>query len=288
MTAPLPEPRWRTRATHPRLIVAHSLDQVLKLARIQGGRAPVEYAAYAREHGLSLTREPGRTLEEHRDALQKDVEFYNGRFDAVLYHVLTEADHNRTPQGLPAVPGLKLPWAERSNFLAPQMWFIEKDGVAVNLRAQSQMADQWGGKINLNDYHIDIELLRTEEPTALTGEIYARESVERVIESEQFQERVRNKQLLGMLAPIPSGLDIMKLDFSQVACRVTRAEMVDGVVRGDVELVGPQAEKVREMVYGRDYTFGARIFVGMEKEREDGTKCRYVRNLVTWDIVSAP
>lgn len=294
MNTPLPEPRWRARATHPRLILAHSLEQVHKLARIQGGRTPVEYGTYAREHDLSLPSDTDRSLEEHRDALQKDVEFYNGRFDAVLYHVITESDWNndriRMVQGVPAGPSLRTPWAERSNFLAPQIWFIDKDDVATNLRAQNEVADQWGGKIDLGNYQFDVEVLRLGTPTALTGQIYDREAAETVLNSEGFQKRLKEGLVLGTLGgPLASARNDRPVDFNNVnlhdvALRVNHVELRDDAIIGDIQFVGPQAEAARALTYGEDYVYGLRAVV--VKKIEDGVHYNKIQGIVTWDMVA--
>jgi hypothetical protein len=91
----------------------------------------------------------------------------------------------------------------------------------------------------------------------------------------------------GMVSPRLSDYDLLTLDLSKVACRVTRVEMVDGVVRGDAELIGPRAESVRTLTYGKDYTFGARAMI-QSQEKVDGTTYVRVCNLITWDIVAPP
>ena len=289
-------PRYRTRPTHPRFIVGHSLEQIQKLSRIQGNRELVEYGSYAREHGLSLILgEFTQTAEQFRAALEKDAAFFKERYDITLYHVITPEDYRndriRLEQGVPARPSLRMPWGERSNFLVPQLWFIDKDtGIATNLRAMTQRCDEWDGKIDLNDYLFDVELLRVNEPTALTGQVYDRESVELILTADDFQTRVREGLVMGTLGgPFANNrndrpVDFTNINLNNVAFRVLEAELKDDTVIGSVKFIGPMAEAARALTYGEDFVFGLRGVV--TKTFVDGVAHNKVQGIVTWDMVT--
>lgn len=142
-----------TRNPFPRLIVAQSLEQVYRLAKIQGGPVPQDYIPYAQEKRLSL-RNSGLGMKEALLAMSNDRAFYLLGEEVVLYHIRTDEERAKdaeiTVEGQYVGDLMCTPWAGVTDHIAPQIWYIDKNDVATNLRARFTAPDQWGGKIDLN------------------------------------------------------------------------------------------------------------------------------------------
>lgn len=285
----------KTRRAFPRLIVAQSLEQVQKLAKIQGGPVPQEYIPYAKEHGLTLTN-IGRGVLENKAAAEKDIQFHLSGEEVVLYHIRTDEDRERDDtlihQGQFAGKVMYLPWAEKTNFIATQMWYINDNGLATNLRSRTATCDAWGGMIDLTEYLVDVELLTTDAPTALTGKTYSGKSVAVALAKPMFTKRLADGEIRGTLGgPRKSGPSFTQDDFltvreRDVAFRLVNVRQEGNSVLGVIKFEGPYAEALRKLSYPEDYVFGMRAMT-YTAITADGP-IQQIDKILTWDAVPPP
>lgn len=134
-------------------------------------------------------------------------------------------------------------------------------------------------------YHV--ELLRTGEPTAMTGRVYGTEGVRAAINSPGFLSRLSGGQLRGTLGGLKGKRacctaalhEIVDADVGVVFKSVT---MTDNVVRGEVDFTGPCGEMAKSMFERGEVVFGMRASV------TGGPIHREVKTIVTWDLVAPP
>ncbi len=138
-----------------------------------------------------------------------------------------------------------------------------------------------------------VELLRTDEPTALTGKIYDGNSVRDVIQSEHFLHRVSDGLLRGTIGgPFKKADaqmdDLTSIDESSVGFSITDVSMNGNVVTGKVRPAGPKGETFKELLDNGPVAFGMRAIVKPRKEPATATTVNEVRSIITWDLVSPP
>lgn len=141
------------------------------------------------------------------------------------------------------------------------------------------------------DDEYSVELLRADEPTALTGKIYDGKSVRDVIQSDHFMKRVSEGRLRGTIGG-PSKkadmemIDLTSIDESSVGFTITDVTMNGNVVMGKVRPAGPQGETFKTLLDGGPVAFGMRAIVKTSTDPATATTVNAVRSIVTWDLVT--